>query len=115
MIYVIADYILAIRMANLHEKKKVYKKFASSGIRTYALIRGLELESNALTNSAIDALLWIQIIIKIFIGILLYIVLYAVFILYIPFHRFCCVFHTFGIRICGYSIANSMFWKQAGG
>ena len=57
MIYVIADYILAIRMANLHEKKKVYKKFASSGIRTYALIRGLELEYNALTKSAIDAIL----------------------------------------------------------
>ena len=32
-------------------------KNASSGIRTHALIRGLELESNALTNSAIDVTL----------------------------------------------------------
>ena len=43
-----------------HEAKflqtKLHKQNASSGIRTHALIRGLELESNALTNSAIDAL-----------------------------------------------------------
>ena len=43
----------------LKTKYKNLLKTASCGIRTHALIRGLELESNALTNSAKDAKLLI--------------------------------------------------------
>ena len=48
--------LVRIQRIALHRGLKLITwQNASSGIRTHALIRGLELESNALTSSAIDA------------------------------------------------------------